>query len=571
LLQKSIEAGLAETGKGSGLNRFDPIIEQRFLYQALLRWSVLGWLSESDLQALQVDSYTGKFLKWMLTNDKAMEEFLLVIEPEDDGGKVLQFLSDVWMVNEEKYAEYFPLALACAVVFDNTVRIPHPLGSSASEGESTVDPIQRYIWYFEQNEKGKLQGPVNRMSARDLIWVVSAPIATSEMEWALRKVRLRRKSWGDAYGMIEYLMERAVEGLDPYEEYSFEEILKEGGICGDQSYFCMNTARANGIPAMTIVGETDGGPHALVGVKTDPREWTTGVGRINGVSKGQTSNPQTGERITEQEILLWNNRMHQSETVRLNVWRLLWLADFFKAVEKPEDRAVAIRIANGQGRAFLETWQALYSLLENETEMAGEPEKPKNLEQWKDFASGMRREFQENPRIAVLASSAEMKYIFPYGSAGDAKRSFIIERRRIEREAGEQMDLIAESLKRESDLMLKRGDADAKREIMQLYDGALRDYGTSITGFKMMAQDYFGYFEDDEENGSKVARDIELAFKRVVDTGTSEWFRAKTEASIVEMICGFYRKAGEPDRADSLKRRSDSSLRRAKRDAERDY
>jgi len=161
-----------------------------------------------------------------------------------------------------------------------------------------------------------------------------------------------------------------------------------------------------------------------------------------------------------------------------------------------------------------------------------------------------------------------MKYIFPYGSAGDAKRSFIRERRRIERESGEQMDLVAESLKREADLMLQRGDADAEREIMQLYDGALRDYGQNITGFKMMARDYFSFFNEDQENGRKAARDVELAFKRVVESDTTEWFRAKTEASILDMICAFYRKAGDSDRADLLERRNEVRMRRAKRRAD---
>lgn len=568
LLQKSIQAALPEIAEGSGLNRFDALLNEPALYRAFLRWSVLGWLPESEIRALQIDSYSGKFLKWMLTNNEAMEEFLLVIRPEDDSSKVLEFLMDVWNVNEEKYAEYFSLALACAVVFDQTVRIPHPIGASDSEGDERVDPLRRYLWYVENNEKGRLEGPVNRMSARDLVWVVCAPISTSEMEWAIRKVRLRRKTWGQAYGMVEYLMERAVEGVNPYEEYSFEEILKEGGICGDQSYFCANTARVNGIPALILTGTTSGGPHAWVGLQVDDGEWTTGVGRIGGVSKGETTNPQTGERLTEQEILLWNDRTHQSAVVSLNVWRLLWLEKFFKALELPAERSAAIRISNRIGRSFPETWQALYGLLEDQTEMIGDPKKPSNLEEWKSFAADMRREFLENPRIAGLASDAEMKYIFPYGSAGDAKRSFIRERRRIERESAEQMDLIAESLRREAELIFKRGDPDAEREIMQLYDSALRDYGTDITGFRMMAKDYFGYFEKDKAAAKKAARDIELAYKRVVESATTEWFRAQTEASILTMICDFYRKAGEPDRAEYLERRNEVRMRRAKRDAD---
>ena len=425
----------------------------------------------------------------------------------------------------------------------------------------------RYLWYVEKNEKGKLAAPVHHSSARDLVWVVCAPVTTSELEWAIDKMHLRRGKWGNAYGMVEYLMERAVEGLNPYKEYSFAEILKEGGICGDQSYFCVNTARAHGIPAMVLSGETDLGGHAWAGLKTDSREWTTGVGRIGGVSKGQAGNPQIGGRISEQEILLWNDRNHQSPGVTLSVWRHLWLADFFSAMKSAGENAEAIRLANSLGHSFTETWKALYAVLERQTELVGEPAAPNNLEEWEDFAKDMRREFKDNPRMAQLAAEAELEYIFPYGSEGDAKRMLLRERRRIERDSGEQKDLIAKSLKREAELIMKRGGPNAKRDISRLYDRALREYGGSITGFKMMAEDYFGYFKNDKELARKVARDIELAFKRVVETGTKNWFRAKTESSIYRMICGYYRTAGDPARAELLEKRYQVLLRRAERGA----
>ena len=83
----------------------------------------------------------------------------------------------------------------------------------------------------------------------------------------------------------------------------------------------------------------------------------------------------------------------------------------------------------------------------------------------------------------------------------------------------------------------------------------------------MMAEDYFGYFKNDPELARKAARDIELAFKRVVETGTKDWFRANTESSIYKMICGYYRAAGDSDRADMLEKRYEVLLKRAKRSA----
>jgi hypothetical protein len=568
LLGKSVQAGLARLALAQGPNRFDLVWSEPVLYQALLRWKTLGCFSESEITSLVTDSYSGAMLTWLLHDNPAMEELLLTVHPKDDGAKILKFFIETWSINERTYPKYFPLAVACAVVFDEPMAIPNPLGKSKfGVKESLVDPVSRYLWYVEKNEKGKLAAPVHHSSARDLVWVVCAPVSTSELEWSLDKMQLRRKNWGQAYGMVEYLMERAVNGLNPYKEYSFSEILKRGGVCGDQSYFCVNTARAQGIPAMTISGETQSGAHAWAGVKIDADEWTTGVGRIGGASKGQASNPQTGTAISEQEIQLWNDRFHQSAVVTLAVWRHLWLADFFASTNNSADHAVAVRLANRVGHSFTETWQAVFALLNRQTQLTGDPPVPNNLDEWKSFASDMRREFKDNPRMAELAARAEVEYIFPYGSEGDARRSLMRDRRRIERDSGEQKDLIASSLKREAEVILKQGGPDSKREISRLYDRALRDYGGSITGFKMMAGDYFGYAGDDKELARKAARDIELAFKRVVETGTKDWFRATTEASIYQMICGYYRSAGDPDRATLLEKRQEVLLRRSKRGA----
>jgi hypothetical protein len=567
LLAGSIQSAIDKLPRGEGLNRFDLVWSEAVLYRTLLRWKTLASFSEPDLRELVADSYSAEFLRWLLSRNEAMEELLLTLHPDDDKKSVLAFMINAMTTNSDDSGKYFPLMVACAVVFDRPVSIHHPIGDDEYGNENSVDPLKRYLWYIDKNEKGKLAAPVHHSSARDLIWVVCAPVSTSELEWAIRKMSGNRKNWGSNYGRIEYLMERAVNGENPYKEYSFAEILKHGGICGDQTYFCVNTARAQGIPAINLSGETSLGGHAWAGMKIDSREWTTGIGRIGGVSKGETRNPQTGQAFTEQEILQWNDSQHQSPAITLNVWRHLWLADLFSAAAQDDRNAETVRLANRLGPSFTETWQALYSLLERGMQLTGDPAVPCNLDEWKAFAGDMRREFKDNPRMAELAAKAEMEYIFPYGETGDAKRTLLRERRRVERESSEQADLIAGSLKREADLINKLGGPDVKRDIGRLYDRALRDYGGSITGFKIMAGDYFNFMKDDPESARKAARDVELAFKRVVETGTKDWFRANTESSIYRMICGYYRSAGDNERADMLEKRYELLLRRSKRSA----
>ncbi len=565
LLERSLTAALPKVAGKEGRNRFDAVWAEPPLYKAFLRWEMLDRFKQADIAAISHDSYAMQMWQWVMENPKAMEELLLTMRDEDDSAKVLVFLKDAWTADEKVFPEFFSLAVACAVVFDHDMAIGEPLG-----GESTVNALGRYLWYVDKDKKGKLAVPVHRTNARDLVWVVCAPVATKELDWAISKMHESRKNWGSTYEMVEYLMERAVKGINPYDEYSFAEILKKGGICGDRSYFSVNTARANGIPALTLAGETDLGGHAWAAIKTDANEWDTNIGRIGGVSKGEGHNPQTNSQISEQEVWLWNDRNHKSDVTMLSVHRHLWLADFYAAQADIKNTFATAELANQLGHSFPETWTRLYEVMEERQQRSADEAPaadPKVVSLWRDFVNDMRREFRENPRMAGLASRAEDEHVLPYAGDSELDRTMKRERRRIERDSGEQKDLIATNLKREADLIKKRAEPTAAKDIGNLYDSALREYGGSITGFKMMAEDYWNFAKGDSTTANKAVRDIELAFKRVVETGSKDWFRANTESGIYKMIVGYYREVGDEGRANMLEKRYERLLRLAERGA----
>ena len=169
--------------------------------------------------------------------------------------------------------------------------------------------------------------------------------------------------------------------------------------------------------------------------------------------------------------------------------------------------------------------------------------------------------------MAEMARRAEDEQVFPYSELDDIRRELNRERQRLERFTGEQADLIADTLKREADLIDQRLKEDANLEISRLYDSSLRRFGGSVTGFKEMARDYFNHTKDDPELARKAVRDIELAFKRVIESGSKDWFRAKTESEIYEMICTFYREVGDASRAELLEKRYKRLVERAERGA----
>lgn len=566
-LHQSLVASIDLIKAGPELDPYVSVWHEKLFYQVLLRWRVMNALPPSLWVASSDYSYTGDLARWMFHQNEAMEELLLTIDAHDSVAEVFPLLSRLWGSHEEKSKlgpKYFNLALACAVVFDRQIAYTTPDEVSGT----IINPDRRYQWYVNKNESGLLEVSIDRSTARDLVFVVASPVTEKELDWAVKNCRSKkRKAWGGTFGEVRYLMERAVEGLNPYESYTLEQILKEGGICGDQSYFCVNTARAAGIPAFGLSGVTNAGGHAWAAVKLDPDEWSTAVGRIGGVSQGRGGDPQTGQAITEQEVWMWSSRDYRSRSTQLKVNRHFWLADFMESQKRTEDYAKAVRAAHRFGKMFPEVWEYVYRLHQNDPQYTKAPTEIATLDRWRDFASEIRQEFKENPRMAALAIEVESKHVFPHAELNDARRDLMRERRRQQRAAGEQTDLVVASIRRESELILEKDKVNALREISQLYDSAFKDYGSSVTGFQTMADDYFNFMKADQELARKSVRDIELAFKRLIDTGSTDWFRAKTEVGLHRRICEMYRQVGEEKMADNMEKRLERQMEKAKRGA----
>jgi hypothetical protein len=585
MLARSLSEAFKESKSrlGRSNTRYDNLWREPKYYTALLRWKALSQFPDEVTSQTKSLSGSSPMMTWVLTNDTALEEIALTLHENDNKDQVFKFLSKVWTNKKFTYKEeefnlgdindlekiipkYFNLALACAVVFDKKIGYKNP-----TSGTSHVDGMLRYHWYRKRNEGGLLEGDIHKASAKDLTFVVCSPVSTVELEWALRKYRsARRKNFGQAFSDVKYLMERAVEGLNPYEEYTLPEILKEGGICGDQSYFCVNTARAAGIPAFGLSGVTNSGGHAWASVKIDDDEWSTKIGRIGGVSKGKGRNPQTGESITEQEVWLWSEPKVESRTNTIKVFRHLWMADFFTESDEPLENNQAINIAHNIGQEFPITWDRAYKVMLTREELISAPALPATLAVWKGFVKDLKHEFRKNPRMASLASVIEDKHIFPNSDIADVRRELARLRRRNTNNASEQADLMTASLKREAEFIIQLGKGDedkALEEIHQLYSRALRDYGGSISGFKEMISYYFSVMKDHEDRGKASVRTIELAFNRVVNTGSDDWFRKKTEVGIHRQIAKMYREVGEEKRATNMEKRLDRDMKNAKRKA----
>ena len=553
-MRKAMEEAVKSVALRTGEDRFNGLRAEPLFMRALAVDEFLRLASPGFLKKITDNSPQHEFYQWLLhDHDPALEEFLLSLAGTENIESVLATWATIWTDEQDKNLrmKYRSLALACALVFTHD-------SSSEDAGKAGA----RYRLFRDNSEQGKLIGKIHRMAATDLIYVVDVPVSDSEIEWALHNMHLTQKGWGAAYGMIEYLMERAVgakpedpdkptardkrraKEANPYKEYTFAEILKHGGICADQSYFSANTAKCCGIPAAILTGDGNGGPHAWIIYKADEDTWTES-GSV-GYTNGTTRNPQTGQTVHQSMLSLTSDnrtgldRMEKTRT-------FLRFMDLFLALGQRDIAGLALDIAMRNTPEHPLPWQRTIAFHED-------PAARTTLKQWEDMADTIRRRFKERPDFMEMAEKIEDAHIFPLRSAKENSMDVARERRRMARDNDGRADLITESVERQASLLVASGNTDA---VDSLYRRSFQQYGDQANAFRKLADQYFGYASKDAKWKEKVCREIELAFKRNVETDTTEYFRAMTEIGVQRQIAGYYEQTGDTKRAELLRDRAD--------------
>ncbi len=246
---------------------------------------------------------------------------------------------------------------------------------------------QVFEYFMKMDEAHELLTDITKLSPSELLFVVDVRLPRSEMDWARKKVRLTRKGWGGAYSMIRYRMDRAALGKDPYMNYIFQEILDEGGICMDQAYFAVNTAKCNGIPAAYVTGDGNRGSHAWINLLTTDETWQSYGGY--GYNTGHFSHPHNRKSKHESTLL-------QGMDKKVNGSRLdssldcLSLADLFEEMQKPDCVRVMLGAATQITPGSPLGWERLIELMSR-------PESGTKLEEWEALAALIKRKFRSRP------------------------------------------------------------------------------------------------------------------------------------------------------------------------------
>ena len=470
-----------------------------------------------------------EFLNWLLVRPAVLAAFNDTIEPQDQAADALAAWRTIWFDDEAGRETFANLAIACALVFDRPVQISADVYGFGTTSESSGGPakevsaLSRYRFYRDSAKRGALKVPLAEMTAWELVWVVDAPVPESELVWAQKHANFSRREWGKAYGHIRYRMDRATQGVNPYKAYTFAEIEKEGGICGDQAYFAAMTAKANGIPAMVISGEGDRGGHAWIGFEVARGEWKLDVGRYaDNYAAGTTRDPQTGRTIKEHELRQLTEPARRTAGYEKSE-KLLALATLLADAGQRDLATLATDTALALAPKNFAAWTAKLDRLA----AAKAP-----LADWLRESARMRTVFREYSDLVQAIDKRETEYLVANGSSDAARKAAHVQTGRMERKDGERSDLILDSVFREVEMAEQAGDAEKAGRIIR---DALRDKGQEVVPFKKIAARYYEWAKKNTK-GPETVRELISFFDRKHDAPTTDVFAMGSYRGVLAML-----------------------------------
>lgn len=301
-----------------------------------------------SLEVFQDSDVFSEVWAWLFSSDERIQLVAETVTDDDDTLEVARILNKLYEHDPADRDRFLNLILALAVVWDTPRKA---MDDQIESGWLPPDEdVSLYYDYFKKlysSEKTKV--PYDELSVDSLVFVVDVSAPLSELEWALENVDGTRSQWGKHYNEITYDRTRFLRKQYnwPHHEYTLQEIEECFGICVDQAYYCVITARAHGIPSLYFHGRGKYGGHAWFGFMKKPTEWDLDVGRYSkqGYATGFAIHPQTDREMTDHELEHFCSRALQPEKFR-NASVLVHLADLLQE----EDFAPGALIAAKKSR-----------------------------------------------------------------------------------------------------------------------------------------------------------------------------------------------------------------------------
>ncbi|MCU0722427.1 MAG: hypothetical protein MUC63_02220 [Planctomycetes bacterium] len=293
--------------------------------------TVEAGLDDKECQAL-LDAYVSRveatytakakppegLLEWLQANPEARSTFWLALVPgQDDLAAAMKVLDALRREDPEKTAKYFQLAVALSVVWDrpeSVTRSQRYTIHGVGDGQWPAPPgfLETFRYFTETARQKRFLFKPDDMVWPLLVHVVDFDVGLDEAAWALDKFETQKKTIDGTYAQVAYDYDKLKNGVGKLgtNPYTLPNLLRYGGVCGDQSHFCSRVAKCFGIPAMKAAGLSryGGVGHAFVCYegfkKGHPVLLSTGRYFGDNYYVGDVFDPQTGTGTSDRDMAM---------------------------------------------------------------------------------------------------------------------------------------------------------------------------------------------------------------------------------------------------------------------------
>ncbi len=260
----------------------------------------------------------------LLGDARVMQE-MLIADGAKDGkyGRAMEIFEAINKASSRAGAGLFR-RLALAVSLEHAVPIAQSNPQASTDAPAIVDPVKRYLHYEKAFLDGELDPAFKSLSAWEYRHVVNSDAPDEILAWGREMLRnyrpdhIRTDNEGWRYSIavktdVKYGSQDVKNDLPTLQNY--QNIIKNGGVCGRRAFFGRFILRSFGIPT---VARPQRGHAALA--RWTPQGWVINLGA--GWEWGWTDFGQGPDFVLMTQA-------RKNEKAYLQVQRAQWLGDIF--------------------------------------------------------------------------------------------------------------------------------------------------------------------------------------------------------------------------------------------------
>jgi hypothetical protein len=345
-LAESVEAKLQPL-----LVNLDAVDSARFVRLVALR-EMSNFFSRVE----KPDDESNAALAWLLEHPKVLDTLMMAVCEQDAPDRVLEVLTSLRAAHGKNLDEFPELTAALCVVWDAPLK--------AADAENLRAETEQPAWLFRyySGARKRMKFDPHTLPWELAVFVVDNVVSQEEVAWAVQRYG-GRGAIGAVYFDVPYDYNvltsganRAIDGTD----YTLMNLVRVGGICGDQAYFASNVARSLGVPACMAVGlggAMEGTAHAWVGyleLRGGRAAWNFNEGRYPELQywRGAVQDPRTRDRVTDSDVALLAELLNVAPQDRAFSTALVKASDLVEPQQRADVFMRAINLSPGNRDAW---------------------------------------------------------------------------------------------------------------------------------------------------------------------------------------------------------------------------